>query len=207
LKTIRVPIDVGTALFCSLAFLFGCGGNAADPAVNVTPPSANVTPGGQQQFFAHVDNAIDPVALFVVQQGGAGGTIDASGLYTAPAAAAAGAQDIIVVSARDNSAPPVQVTVNIQLGVDVSPASVPLSVGRTFQFAADVSGDAQDRVTWSVQTGGAGGTINASGLYTAPATAANGATDTVVATGVVDPTKSDTAAVLLQSAGVPVNVQ
>ena len=205
----RVPRAILRAIMlCGILGGAGCSGNSVSPSINVSPPSATVTPGGQQQFFAHVDNALDPVALFAMQQGGAGGTVDSNGLYTAPTTAAAGSQDTLVVRARDNSAPPVAVTINVQLGVEVAPARTEVSVGRTFPFTAIVSGDAQNRVTWSVAPGGAGGTIDsATGVYTAPATAANGATDTVVAAGVVDPSKTDTAAVILRSADVPIIVQ
>jgi len=207
LRKPHAPGFAGAAALFGLAIFAGCGGEAVAPIVVVSPPSATVTPGGKQQFFAHVDNALDPVAQITVRPGGAGGTIDSSGLYTAPANATAGAQDILDVRARDNSAPPVTVSINIQLGVEVTPASTEVSVARTFQFTADVNGDAQDRVTWQVEPGGAGGTISASGLYSSPATATDGAVDTVRAIGVVDPTKNDTAVVIVRSATVPVVVQ
>ena len=207
------PGLAGAAALCGLVILVGCGGNSVAPSISVTPPSATVTPGGKQQFFAHVDNATNPVADFSVQPGGAGGTINASGLYTAPSGATAGQTDIIRFTARDNSAPPVNVTVTIDLGVEVSPPSADVSIRRTFQFTAIVSGDPLNRVTWSVDLpvpGGpptAGGTIDANGLYTAPATAVAGVRDTVRARSISTPVKEDTATVSVRSSDVPVNVQ
>jgi hypothetical protein len=60
------------------------------------------------------------------------------------------------------------------------------------QFTAIVKNSTNQSVTWAV-TGGAGnGTVQDSGLYTAPAVAPNPATVTVTATAQADPTKSDT---------------
>jgi hypothetical protein len=54
-----------------------------------------------------------------------------------------------------------------QVSVTVSPSAVNLTPGATQQFAAVVTGSSNTAVTWSVQEA-SGGTINASGLYTAP---------------------------------------
>ncbi len=208
------PGFAGAAALCGLAILAGCGGDARKPTVNVTPTTARVTPGGQQQFFAHVDNAVNPLATFTIQQGGAGGTITPDGLYSVPASATAGTQDILIVTAQDGSAPPARVTIIIEHGVEIVPARAEVSVGRTFQFTAEVNGDNQNRVTWQIkdEPGRAGGTISSSGLYTPPtstpsAPVTNGSVDTVEAIGVVDPSKRDTAAVTVRSATVPVVVQ
>jgi regulation of enolase protein 1 (concanavalin A-like superfamily) len=79
----------------------------------------------------------------------------------------------------------VNVTVQAAIhSVSVSPSSVTLGFGGTEQFTAtayDQFGIAlatQPNFGWSVQAGGAGGTISSSGLYTAPAT---GGTDIVTA--------------------------
>src|SRR5262249_4382534 len=67
--------------------------------------------------------------------------------------------------------------------IAVSPASVPLFSGATQQFSAvgqDQFGQPmanQPTITWSVLTGGSGGTITPSGLYTASTT--NTGNDTV----------------------------
>jgi hypothetical protein len=70
--------------------------------------------------------------------------------------------------------------------VSVAPLSASLGPGQTQQFtatAADASGNpiASPTFTWTVASGGLG-TVDATGLYTAPATIAAGATDMVTAT-------------------------
>jgi hypothetical protein len=79
--------------------------------------------------------------------------------------------------------------------VAVAPAAVALKPGSTFTFTATVNGlDAGQAsgVTWSVQEGAQGGTVDPSGNYTAPSTIG---TYHVVATSVADPSKSGAGAV------------
>jgi hypothetical protein len=71
--------------------------------------------------------------------------------------------------------------------VTVSPSSAAVLPGGTQQFSASVNNATNQSVTWSVQEGASGGTINSSGLYTAPATQG---TYHVVATSVAFPGKS-----------------
>jgi hypothetical protein len=71
----------------------------AGQSVPITPMSANLGPGGTQQFSAAVlnpDGGIDAEATVIWTVSGAGGgTIDATGLYTAPATIAAAVNDIV----------------------------------------------------------------------------------------------------------------
>src|SRR4051812_31061188 len=66
----------------------------------------------------------------------------------------------------------------------VAPATISLAAGTSFRFAAQVF-DQNNRVmdgppplTWTVRAGGAGGTVDAAGVFTAP----SGATGTTVVT-------------------------
>lgn len=81
--------------------------------------------------------------------------------------------------------------------VSVSPPSATVAPSATQQFSATVSGTSNTAVTWSVNSLPGGnstvGTISATGLYTAPATAPNPNTVTVTATSAADPTKSASA--------------
>ncbi len=78
--------------------------------------------------------------------------------------------------------------------VAVSPANMSVPTGTTQQFNASVTGTSNTAVAWSVSgagcSGAACGTIDSSGLYTAPAVAPSPATVTITATSVADPTKS-----------------
>ncbi len=90
-------------------------------------------------------------------------------------------------------------------GVTVSPASATVQTGGVRQFTATVSpSGANQAVTWSLSgtgcTGASCGTIDATGKYTAPATAPNPPTVTVSATSVVNAAKAGIAAVNIMTA-------
>jgi Bacterial Ig-like domain (group 2) len=53
-------------------------------------------------------------------------------------------------------------------GVTIAPASPHVVGGATVQFTAAVNGKSESGATWSVKEGDTGGTISATGLYTAP---------------------------------------
>jgi len=98
-----------------------------------------------------------------------------------------------------------QVTVIPNILVSVSPSSSTLPTSETQQFTANVVGTSNTNVTWSVSGTGCGGNpcgaINASGLYTAPATVPSGAppTDTVTATSADDPLRSGSGTVEIRT--------
>jgi hypothetical protein len=81
-----------------------------------------------------------------------------------------------------------------QVSVTISPTAINLTPGVTQQFSAVVSGSSNTAVSWSVQEGALGGTIDGSGLYIAPL--GKGAYH-VVATSQADGTKNATATVVL----------
>ena len=79
---------VGTALALDLA----CGGGSSTPpappaiSVTITPAGASVWTSGSQTFQAVVAGSSNPTVTWSVMEG-SGGTINASGLYAAPATA------------------------------------------------------------------------------------------------------------------------
>jgi hypothetical protein len=82
--------------------------------------------------------------------------------------------------------PPPVITVTVNPGLATLFAyetgnSWPLGVSQQ-QFTATVNGSTNQSVTWAVTGGSANGTVDATGLYTAPAVAPNPATVTVTAT-------------------------
>jgi hypothetical protein len=81
--------------------------------------------------------------------------------------------------------------------LSISPQTVTLSSGTTQQFTATVTGTTNQNVTWWVNgvTGGNAtvGTINATGLYTAPAIAPSPSTVTITAISAADPTRTASA--------------
>src|SRR5205807_10619739 len=86
--------------------------------------------------------------------------------------------------------------------VSVSPASASLAPNGSQQYTATVTGTSNTAVTWSAggMQGGntTEGTINASGLYTAPAVAPNPSAVTITAVSAADGTKSGTAIANIQ---------
>jgi hypothetical protein len=86
--------------------------------------------------------------------------------------------------------------------VTVSPGTANVFVNQLQTFTAAVSNATNNAVTWSVSgsgcSGASCGSIDGSGLYTAPATVPNPATVTVTATSQQDTTKSGNATVTVQ---------
>ena len=129
-----------------------------------------------------------------------GGAVDSSGRYTAPQSS--GTFHVVAASKADpTKRARASVTVQSSVVVSVSPKSANVIVGASSSFTATVTGTNpgdSTAVTWSVQEQG-GGTIDGSGTYVAP-----GATGTfhVVATSVADPSRADTATVVVGAAPV-----
>jgi uncharacterized protein (DUF1800 family) len=88
-------------------------------------------------------------------------------------------------------------------GVTVTPATATIRTGANEAFAATVSGMASTPVTWSVNSIAGGnasvGTIDANGMYTAPATLPTPNTVTVTATSTDDATQKGSTSVTLQN--------
>jgi hypothetical protein len=157
--------------------------SAGGIAVTVTPYNVTVALSGTQQFVASISGSSDLAVIWSVDdiEGGNGdiGTIDATGLYTAPAVS--GTHVVKAVSHANGAAYGTQlVTVGTGSGssgtssssVVVSPASVSLTLGGTYTFVAAVSGASDPTVEWLVNgvVGGSAvnGTVDAGGMYTAP---------------------------------------
>jgi len=153
-------------------------------AVYISPTSALLQTGGNQQFTATVAGTSNTAVAWSAT----GGTISSSGLYTAPNTA--GTVTVTASSVADgtkSASATVNVTVPV-VAVSVNPTSSSLQEGASQQFTAAVTGSSNTAVSWSAS----GGTMSSSGLYTAPA--ATG-TFTVKATSAADSTKSASAMV------------
>jgi hypothetical protein len=173
--------------------------------VSVTPATATVTTGGTVGFSATVSGTSGgqstAVTWSVLESGG--GTVSASGAYTAPASP--GTFHVVATSVADPSRQgTATVTVTAPpppISVTVSPASASVAPGGTVTFSATVSGTTGGQstaVTWSVQESG-GGTVSGSGVYSAPGSAG---TFHVAATSVADPSRQGTATVTVTSSAL-----
>lgn len=179
-------------------------GGGAPPAqaisISVEPPEATVTTKGSQTFSAKVEGNSDGV-VWSIQEGPAGGTINNEGTYTAPAAP--GTYHVMAASQADpNQAASVTVNVTAEpvISVAISPSSLGLMTRGKKSFTAVLSGTDQKEVTWEVQEGNAGGTIDPQGGYIAPNKIG---VYHIIATSQADPEKKAVATVEVQRCNPP----
>jgi len=176
-------------------------------AVSVTPATAQVVPGGHQQFTATVTGTTNTAVSWTVTGSGCTGatcgTISSSGLYTAPSSAPTPNQvkvtaTSIADSTKSGSA---TVSINASISVSISPVAVQVIIGGSQQFTATVGGTTNTAVSWSIAGSGCSGatcgSITSGGLYFAPAAVPKSAQVSVTATSVADATKSSTATVTI----------
>jgi hypothetical protein len=156
----------------------GCGGGSSAPApampatptpqvisVTVTPNSSTLLPGQTQSFAAKVTGTSNGAVTWSVQENG-GGTIDSTGLYTAPQGAD-GTFHVVATSQANSAAQGIAAVTVQQAQLTISPAAITLAPGGVLTFTASVAGFPNANVTWTVQETG-GGVINGAGFYTAP---------------------------------------
>jgi hypothetical protein len=154
--------------------------------ITVTPASASVQTGGTKQFSAtgydQFSQPVSPQPTFIWSVSG-GGSISASGLFTA-GSTAGGPFTVTAASGSVSGTASVAVTaLPVLTTITVSPASASVQTGGTKQFSAtgydqfSQPVSPQPTFTWSVS---GGGSISASGLFTAGSTA--GGPFTVTAT-------------------------
>lgn len=168
--------------------------------VTVSPKSQSVNAGTSFRFSAVVENADeDPSVRWEVIGGPQNGFIEQDGYYTAPDTVPNPPDVTIRVTSNFDTSAYDTATAKIEkpVEVEVSPNFVYVNVNKTQQFTATVKNTSNQQVTWSVYGGASNGTINAAGLYTAPANVPTPNIVSVIATSVADPTKSGGAQVVI----------
>ncbi len=161
------------------------------PSVSLAlaPDTATLFPGAAIRFQATVTGSPDARVDWSVAEGSKGGSIDASGLYTAPPVPGvfhvAGAS--VAVPSRTATAT-VRVVKPPGIFVSVTPWLATLQPGAVLRFVAEVSGATDPRVLWSSD----GGSIRGDGLYLAPSVEG---TYHVTAQSIEDPQRVAVAAV------------
>ena len=159
----------------------------SNAVVFLSPSPASLTVSQSQLFSASVSETANQGITWSVQEAG-GGTISPEGVYTAPNAS--GTYHVVATSQFDpTKSAVVTITVSSNISVAINGATDLLAARGTRQFTATVSGTDNQAVTWSVEGGGANGTITPEGLYTAPNKTG---TFTIVAVSQADTTKSAT---------------
>jgi hypothetical protein len=151
--------------------------------------------GAERRFTFSIVALLPDGTLRTVFSGQSSGTTNALERY-AFAPVSARSMRVVVNGNTENdyaNITEMRVTATVMaVSVGVSPASAKLAPGGSTQFSAAVTGTVNTSVSWTVQEGAAGGATTSTGLYTAPSTPG---TYHVVATSVVDPTRSAVATV------------
>ncbi len=184
-------------------------------SVSVAPKSADLVVGTHQSFTATVSGTTNKAVTWKVTgtgcNGATCGTITSSGVYTAPSTVPS--PDSVTITATSSVDPSkigdALVTILPPVGVTITPASADVIIGHQRKFTSIVKGSTNTAVSWTVAgngcTGSACGTIDSTGLYTAPGKIPAVPNVTVKATSVADPSTFGTASVTI-IAPVPVSI-
>jgi hypothetical protein len=165
--------------------------------ISVAPPTVTLGPSQTQTFTATVGNTSNTTVTWSIPGGSPGSINASSGLYTAPATITS--TQTVTVTATSQADPTKTATATVTLSpvtISVAPPTASLGPSQTQTFTATVGNSSNTTVTWSIP-GGAPGSINSSGVYTAPSSITSPQTVTVTAASQADPTKTATATVTL----------
>ena len=167
------------------------------PAVTISVIPAYITlmPNATYNFSANVTGTSQTDVVWSINDTN-GGTINASGFYTAPNITGI---FMIIAALQSNQSKNASAVVTIsttppeQISVSISPSSVTLLRNQTQQFTVSVTGTTNTAVTWNISESN-GGIITSSGLYTAPNITG---TFNVVAVSQANPSKNATATITI----------
>ena len=162
--TVAVSDHVGNHSQQAMSLLVNAE-HRGDVDVSVSPATGSVQSAGTQQFSA----AVTGTTQTGVTWSASAGSVNSSGLFTAPTVSTATNVTVTATSTfRATSKASATVAVMPKNGggitVSISPSSSSLQSAGTQQFSATVTGTNQTGVTWSASAG----TIAANGLFTAP---------------------------------------
>lgn len=149
-------------------------------SVTVTPTAVTLGPNQGQSFTARVAYTAWKDVVWSITPPGMG-TIDSDGHYASPLTIPPGqTATVTATSVADNTkSASAHIALLPSVVVSVTPATATLRRSQTQRFAATVTYATDTTVTWSISPNV--GTIDASGLYTAPATITSQQTVTVTA--------------------------
>jgi uncharacterized protein (TIGR03437 family) len=164
--------------------------------VVVNPSNPTVVAGTSQQFTAQVLGISQTAVTWSISP--QTGTINQTGLYTAPATVTTGATVKVTATSTFDNTTSGTATITLQsniITVSLSPGSATLTPNSTQQFTATVANTTNQAVTWSISP--PVGTIDQTGFYLAPGSVTTSTRVTVTATSQQDPSKSGTATITL----------
>jgi DNA-binding beta-propeller fold protein YncE len=213
---------------------WGCGGSSSSGVtITITTPTASVITNRTQPFSAPVTGSSNTAVTWTLTcatgvAANTCGTIDATGLYTAPATiptiTSSGTTTIaptvtVTATAQADTTKTATATLTIVTGISISitPSTATVGTGETFSFTATVNNPGCNNVnstancltvTWSLSTTLTGiGTIASNGadtgVYTAPSTVPSPSTVIITATSASDTSVTATATVTVVTATIP----
>ena len=174
-------------------------------SIQISPTSATlpVNTTFSSDFEGLVTGAVNDAVSWSMREGSAGGTIGSDpfgcfqcATYSAPATP--GTYHVIATSVADASKSAVATVTVTPPVLSMFPPAEILGPEGPRQFGASILGITDQSVTWSVQEGSSGGSVDANGLYTAPS--AQG-TYHLVATSTADASVTGTAAITVVGSG------
>ncbi len=176
-----------------LTSLLGCTSGENNQGFTLSPSSPQVEVGEQLSITAHPMEDVSQEPEWEIQELHGGGFLNSQGLHvTYVAPPSAGRYHLILRSTRpDGTKIKTVEEIVVVPSPQVEPSNTHVSPGGTATFTVKIKGLPKNTVVWSVQES-EGGSINADGLYTAPARAG---VYHVVATSTLDKDVSATATV------------
>ena len=188
-------------------------GNQSSPAtfyslssedVAISPTLAILYNSQNEQFTASVLNSCTSSVTWSISPAGTG-TLTTSGLYTAPVNITTQQTVTVTATSQTDSTKSASAAVTLMppVAVTVTPANATISDGgQRQQFTAGIINTSNLSVTWTISPAGTG-TIDVTGLYTAPSTIPTQQTVIVMATSQMDTTKSAAATITLVPPTLP----
>ena len=227
-----ISLGCGGLLPGNLPFPAPTNGSAGAASVSISPQKAALSAGNSLQFTAtsYGPSPTDLEWLVSGVPGGnsATGTISRSGLYTAPQPVTSNAVIMVAVSSKTEPTKASSATVTVLSGpapigavavLSITPTSASVPTAGMQLFTASVPGISNTAVTWGLSGAGCSGSscgtlstssLSGSTVYLAPSVAPSPASVNLIATSVVDPTKSALANLIIVPAIVvgvtPANV-
>jgi hypothetical protein len=178
-RSLNFPRVLLLASFLLGVICTSCGTGGSDPPVpppatiTITPNPAQTLPGGQVPFSAKVESAQSSTVNWQVNGMSPGnpevGTIDSTGLYTAPSFVPGSGQITVTAVLQANPGVTASATVAIQGSLTISPAHSSFSTAQPVQL--NVAGIDNSAVNWAVDTiAGGNSTVGTvlNGLYDPP---------------------------------------
>jgi plastocyanin len=160
-------------------------------SISIDPQAVDVAPGSAVHFTATVRGTTNTR----VRWSASAGTIQQDGTWQA--GNAPGTFSIMATSAADptkSASATARVAPRVAISIEPDQISVPAGSPTSYKFQAHVTGTADAAVSWAIQEGSRGGTIDAAGQYRPPF---YDGTFHVTVTSHADPTKTATAVVTI----------